>query len=175
MSYTIIRPPLVYGPGVKGSLAQLTRAVLGGVPLPLGSVTSNRRDMIGVRNLAQFIICCAEHSGAAAQVFTICDGAPLSTRGLIEAIARAAGRRAVVFPMPVSLLHAAGAMTGKSAFIARLTADYRIDDAKARQLLGWTPETEVGFDIARMAASCAAFKGGEGRDRFIPARRPSGN
>lgn len=128
---TIIRPPLVYGPGVRGSLRTLTRAAISPIPMPFGAVTSNRRDMIGVRNLSSFVMHCLIDPRASRQCFVVRDGQSISTQALIEAIANAAGRRAFQVAVPHAVLAAGGRF---SSSIARVIDDYRIDDPKARGL-----------------------------------------
>jgi nucleoside-diphosphate-sugar epimerase len=150
MTWTIVRPPLIYGPGVKGPMRQLAKAVLKGVPLPFGSVTHNQRDMIGVRNLAEFLTLATTHIAAENQLFVVRDGAPLSTRGLIEAIAAAAGIKPRLMPFPPKLLVAPGRLVGKGQGLERLIGDYRIDDRKARRLLNWRPAHPIALDLTRM-------------------------
>lgn len=155
--WTIVRAPLVYGPGVKGSLAALTRAVMRGVPLPFASITANARDMIGQRNLAAFLQLCIRDERAANQAFAIRDGVPVSTRQLIEEIAAAAGRSARLVPVPPSLLKAAAQAAGAGQMIDRLAGDHRVNDAKARQLLGWVAPKPMAFDVGRMVSSMQAI------------------
>ena len=150
MRVTIVRPPLIYGLNQKGSLAQLTRAIVRRLPLPLGAVTANRRDMIGVRNMAQFLELCLDHPAAADELFVVCDGEPVSTRALIEAIADAVGQPARLLPAPVGLLRLAGALTGRTKMVERLAGDYRIDDGKARRLLDWRPQVTMAAEFARL-------------------------
>lgn len=153
MAWTIVRPPLIYGPGVKGPMRSLANAVLKGAPLPFGLVTKNSRDMIGVRNLSEFLALTATHPAAKNETFVVRDGAPLSTRALIETIASAANVKARLVSVPPALLKAAGRLTGKGESLARLIGDYRIDDSKARALLGWHPPHAPAFDMERMTAS----------------------
>lgn len=154
--WTIVRAPLVYGPGAKGSLAMLARAVVRGVPLPLGSITNNARDMIGLRNLAAFLQLCAGSKRAANEVFVVRDGEPVSTRHLIEHIAQAAGRPARLVPCPPALLNAAARGLGAKAMVERLLGDHRVNDAKARHVLGWQAVQPLSFDLKRMVDALAA-------------------
>ncbi len=153
MEWTIIRPPLVYGPGVKASLGTLVRTVVRGFPLPLGSIVSNRRDMIGVRNLASFISVALGHPAAANELFVVRDGAPVSTRALIDAIAAAAERRAVLLPLPPVALMAVARLLGAGESVGRLIGNFEIDDAKSRRLLQWQAVVPMSFDIERMVAA----------------------
>ncbi len=138
MEVVIIRPPLVYGPGVKANFAQLIHAVQKGWPLPLGSI-HNLRSLIALDNLVDFIITCTTHPMAAFQTFLISDGQDISTPELIQGIAKAAGIRAHVLPVPVWVLMCAGKLTGKSNAVQRLCGNLQIDSTKARSLLGWRP------------------------------------
>lgn len=160
MEWIIIRPPLVYGPGAKGALGTLVKAVIKGVPLPLKSATSNRRDLIGVRNLASFIALCLEHPDAGNEVFVVRDGEPLTTRALIEAIASAGGRPAVLLPVAPALLTGGARLLGAGKTMDRLLGSFEIDDAKARRLLRWQAPVPQTFDIERMVAAVRSGVGG---------------
>lgn len=151
-AFTIIRPPLVYGAGCAGTLRQLARAVQKGWPLPLGSVRDNRRDMIGVRNLAHFIELAATHPAAANLTFTVSDGAPVSTRGLVEALAKAAGTTPRLLPVPPGLLQAGLRLAGQQRAVERLLGDFVIDDDLARRRLGWVAPLPFAADIERLMA-----------------------
>lgn len=150
MAFTIVRPPLVYGPGVKGLLRVLGKAAEKGLPLPLGGLTHNRRDLIGVRNLATFIDRALDHLNAANEAFVICDGAALSTREIVEMMARARGLQARLIPVPVSLLRGFGTLTGAGASFERLIGSFEIDASKAHKLLGWEAPEPAMFDFQRM-------------------------
>lgn len=150
LTCTIIRAPMIYGPGAKGPVALLARAVAKGVPLPFGAVTANARDMIGVRNMADFVARCVSAPGSDNQTFVVRDGSPVSTRELIETIAREAGKSARLVRVPPRALRAAGAMTGRGDMVRRLIGDYRIDDGKARSLIGWTAPQPLSFDMGRL-------------------------
>lgn len=153
MAFTIVRPPLVYGPGAKGALRLLAKSVKQGFPLPLGDAVGNRRDMIGVRNLAAFIDKVLDHPSAANEAFLICDFSPVSTRELIEAMARSCGVRARFIPVPVLLLRKIAAFAGRAALVERLIGNYEIDCAKARSLLKWESPEPLSFDMRRMMES----------------------
>jgi len=153
MTFAIVRPPLVYGPGVKGMLRLLAKSVKKGIPLPLGDATANRRDMIGVRNLAAFIDTILDHPNAANEAFLICDGSPTSTRELIEEMARSCNRRARLISLPISLLRKIAALGGRAAMFERLIGNYEIDCTKARTLLRWECPNPLSFDMRRMMDS----------------------
>ena len=160
--WTIVRAPLVYGPGAKGSLALLARAIMRGIPLPLASLTGNARDMIGVRNLSTFLQLCVSHARAANETFVVRDGDPISTRRLTEDIALAAGIQARLVPCPAALLKLAGRAVGAAPMVERLLGDHRVNDAKARKLLGWRAPAPMTFDLQRMVAHLKQI---ETRDR----------
>lgn len=148
MEVVIIRPPLVYGPGVKANFAALMRAVKKGLPLPLGAI-HNQRSLVALDNLVDFIITCITHPKAANQTFLISDGQDLSTAELVRGMAQAAGVPARLLPVPVWVLELAGRMMGKTDAIQRLTDNLQIDSSKARELLGWKPKISVQEGLHR--------------------------
>jgi UDP-glucose 4-epimerase len=148
MEVVIIRPPLVYGPGVKANFAALMHAVQRGWPLPLGAV-HNQRSLVALGNLVDFIITCATHSAAANQTFLVCDGQDLSTSELVRVMSRAAGVSTRLLPIPVSLLRLAGRWLGKADAIDRLCGNLQVDSSKARDLLGWLPPISVHEELVR--------------------------
>jgi nucleoside-diphosphate-sugar epimerase len=148
MEVVIIRPPLVYGPGVKANFAALMNAVQKGWPLPLGAI-HNQRSLIALDNLVDFIITCATHPKAANQTFLISDGQDLSTTELVRGMAQAAGVSARLLPVPVWALESAGRLFGKADAVRRLTGNLQIDSSKARYLLGWKPKISVQEGLRR--------------------------
>lgn len=151
MEVVIIRPPLVYGPGVKANFQMLMRAVSRGVPLPLGAV-HNRRSFIALDNLVDFIVTCIEHPAAANEIFTVSDGEDLSTPDLIRRIARAMGRPARLIPIPAPLLMAAARLLGKGEVADRLLGSLQVDCSRAREVLGWKPPISVDEGLRRAVA-----------------------
>lgn len=150
LRWTIVRPPLVYGPGAKGTLTVLAKAVLRGLPLPLAFATTNRRDLVGVANLALFIALTLTHEAAADEIFFVRDGTPLSTRSLIETLAEAAGRPPRLFARSPALMGQIVSAIGAGRIAERLIGNYEIDDTKARRLLGWAAPYPVSYDMRRM-------------------------
>lgn len=142
MEVVIIRPPLVYGPGVKANFLALMRAVSRGIPLPFGAV-DNRRSLVALSNLVDFIITCIEHPAAANETFLLSDGEDLSTTDLIRRLARAMGRPARLLPVPQSVLIAGAALLGQRDIAQRLLGTLQVDISKARQLLRWEPPITV--------------------------------
>lgn len=148
LEVVIVRPPLVYGPGVKGNLARLLQAIDRGIPLPLGSV-DNRRSLLGVGNLVDALRLCIEHPHAAGQTFLLGDGTELSTPALIRLLAAALDRRARLLSVPVPLLRLAARVTS-SATLQRLTDSLRIDTTLVRTALAWQPPYSVEQEIDAM-------------------------
>ena len=151
MEVVIIRPPLVYGPGVKANFAALMRAVHRGWPLPLGAV-HNQRSLVGLDNLVDFIVICMTHPQAANQTFLVSDGQDLSTTGLVRGMAQAAGVPARLLPVPVWALQAGATLLGKSDAVQRLCGNLQVDISKARNLLGWVPPVSVEEGLRRAMA-----------------------
>jgi nucleoside-diphosphate-sugar epimerase len=141
LEVTIIRPPLVYGPGVKANFAMMLDWVNRGIPL-LGSVF-NKRSFVFVGNLADLVILTTIHPNAAGRVFLVSDGEDLSTTELFRRMARALGRPSRVMPLPASLLTLAAAAVGQRGVASRLTESLQVDATKTRQLLGWAPRKNV--------------------------------
>ena len=151
MELVIVRPPLVYGPGVRANFAALMRAVERGVPLPLGSI-DNRRSLVALDNLLDFIVTCIHHPAAAHQNFLVSDGEDLSTPELIRRMARAVGRPARLLPVPLWVLRAGALVLGKQDKLQRLCGNLQLDISKARGLLGWQPPVTVEEGLRRALA-----------------------
>lgn len=148
MELVIIRPPLVYGPGVRANFQTLMRAVARGLPLPLAAV-DNRRSLVALDNLVDFIATCIVHPAAANQTFLVCDGEDLSTPALIRRMAAAMGRPARLFAVPVWLLQAGAVMLGRPAVFQRLCGNLQLDISKARTMLGWHGPLTVDEGLSR--------------------------
>ena len=148
MAVVIIRPPLVYGPGVKANFAALMRAVQRGWPLPLGAV-HNQRSLVALSNLVDFIVTCITHPQAANQTFLVSDGQDLSTTELVRGMAQAAGVPARLLPVPVWALQAGASLLGKGDAVQRLCGNLQVDISKARSLLGWVPLLSVEEGLRR--------------------------
>jgi nucleoside-diphosphate-sugar epimerase len=148
MEVVIVRPPLVYGPGVKANFAALMRAVQRGWPLPLGAVR-NQRSLVALDNLVDFIVNCITHPDAANQTFLVSDGQDLSTAELIRGMARAAGVPARLLPVPVWVLRGGAALLGKGDAVQRLCGNLQVDISKARSVLGWVPPVSVAEGLSR--------------------------
>jgi nucleoside-diphosphate-sugar epimerase len=134
----VIRPPLVYGPGVGGNFRALARLSASGLPLPFAAL-ANRRSLIFVGNLADLIAVAATHPAAAGHVLLAADGAALALPDLIRRLAAGQGRRARLFALPTAAFAALRRIPGLGPAVARLTLSLEVDDAATRTLLGWTP------------------------------------
>jgi nucleoside-diphosphate-sugar epimerase len=151
MEVVIIRPPLVYGPGVKANFAALIRAVQRGWPLPLGALY-NQRSLVALDNLVDFIVTCITHPQAANQTFLVSDGQDRSTTELLRSMAQAARVPARLLPVPVWALQAGASLLGKGDSVQRLCGNLQVDISKARNLLGWVPPVSVEEGLRRAMA-----------------------
>ncbi len=138
MDVVIVRPPLVYGPGVKANFASMMRWVSRGVPLPLGRI-NNARSMVALDNLVDLLVTCLKHPAAAGQTFLVSDGEDVSTTELLRRTARAMGKRALLLPVPASWLEIVAALLGKRAMAQRLCGSLQVNIDKTRSMLGWEP------------------------------------
>jgi UDP-glucose 4-epimerase len=152
MSVVVIRPPLVYGPGVRANFRALMLAVARGVPLPFGAI-DNRRSLVALDNLVDFIIRCVEDPAAANETFLVSDGEDLSTPELIRRLARAMGRRAWLVPVPVRVLTAVAGLVNRRDAAQRLLGSLQVDISKARRVLAWAPPITVDEGLRRAAAA----------------------
>lgn len=155
MELVIIRPPLLYGTGVKANFRSLCRLAAKPLALPFGAVR-NQRSMLYVGNLCHFIETCITHPSAANQTFVIADGEDISLRQLLVLMRKAMGRGPGLLPVPPGLFRLAGRVTGKQALVDRLVGDLQVDTSKARQLLGWQPPYTVEQGVAATVADLTA-------------------
>lgn len=152
LEVVIVRPPLVYGPGVGANFRALMRAVERGWPLPLGCV-DNRRSLVSVTNLADALRLCVEHPAAAGRIYFVTDGEDVSTAELCRRIGRAVGRPARLLPVPLALFRLAGWLAGRSAAVQRLTGSLTLDSGLIRRELGWRPPQTLDQALALMVAA----------------------
>lgn len=155
MEVVIIRPPLVYGPGVKANFEAMMKLASLGIPLPLGGVTKNRRSLVYVDNLVDLIVTCISHPKAANQTFLVSDDDDLSTTRMIKALSLALGKKGWLLPIPVTLFEILGKLTGKSAIIDRLCGSLQVDISKTKELLDWQPPVCVKDAFTKTAAHYA--------------------
>ena len=151
MQVVIIRPPLIYGAGVKANFASLLRAVRRGVPLPLGLATHNRRSFVSLNNLVNFIITCIHHPNAANQTFLVSDNDDVSTADLLRRMAAALGVPARLIPVPLCVLKLGAKLLGKADVAQRLLGSLQVDITKNQVLLGWTPPISVADGLKATA------------------------
>lgn len=142
MAVTIIRPVLVYGPGVKANFYSMMKWLQNGLPLPLANV-HNKRSMVALENLVDLIKTCLDHPAAINQIFLVSDGEDLSTPELLRLTARALGGKAFLVPFPVIALTFIARLFGRPAIAARLCGTLQVDISKTRSMLEWTPPVSV--------------------------------
>lgn len=148
MEVVIIRPPLVYGCGVKGNFGSMIKLVEKEIPLPFGAI-HNKRSLVGIDNLVDLIVRCIDHPAAANQVFLAGDGQDLSTPELVRGLAMAMGKRARLIPVPTAVLRFGATLLGKPAVAHRLLGSLQVDISKARELLEWQPRHSVEDGLRR--------------------------
>lgn len=154
MDVVVIRPPLIYGPGVKANFANMMKVVQRGIPLPFGAIY-NKRSMVYVGNLVSLILRCIDHPAAANQVFLVSDGCDVSTTELLRACAAALCVKARLLPMPQSWIESGASLLGKQAIAQRLCGSLQVDITKAKQQLDWSPPFQLseGLKITALGVS----------------------
>lgn len=155
LEVTIIRPVLVYGPGVKANFRSMMKWLQRGLPLPLGAI-HNKRSLVALDNLVDLILTCAEHPAAVNQVFLASDGHDLSTTQMLQQLGVALDKPARLLPVPMRLLNAAFALLGKRSFSQRLCGSLQVDISKNQQLLNWKPPVTVEDAMRKTAAAYLA-------------------
>ena len=158
MEVVIVRPPLIYGPGVKANFLTLLRTVDAGMPLPFLSI-DNRRSLVYVGNLINALGTCLTHPAAANRTFFVSDDHDVSTPQLIREIATAFGKKPLLFPFPPALLRGAGMLAGRSEQIARLSGSLRVDIASIKTALGWQPPFSLQQGLAETVSWYRAQSG----------------
>ncbi|MCK9380270.1 MAG: SDR family oxidoreductase [Sulfuritalea sp.] len=148
LEVVIIRPVLVYGPGVKANFHEMMRWLLKGVPLPLGAL-HNRRSFVALDNLVDCIAQCLYHPAAANQTFLVSDGEDLTVTALLQRTAAAFGRHARLMPVPIVVLRMAGRILGKEVIVQRLCDTLQVDITKTRHLLGWEPPVSIDAALTK--------------------------
>lgn len=151
MEVVIIRPPLVYGPGVKANFRSMMHWLAKGVPLPLGAI-HNMRSLVALDNLVDLIITCIDHPAAANQTFLAGDGEDLSTTELLQRLGNALGKPAKLIPIPAWILKTGAMLLGKRDMAQRLCGSLQVDISKACDLLGWQPPVSVDDALKKTAA-----------------------
>ncbi|WP_027469006.1 UDP-glucose 4-epimerase family protein [Deefgea rivuli] len=146
----IIRPPLVYGPGVKANFAAMMKWLQKGVPLPLGTI-QNKRSLVALDNLVDLIWTCTHHPAAANQIFLAGDGEDLSTTELLQRMAKALNVTSRLIPVPMWALNFGAKLLGKADMAQRLCGSLQVNISKARDVLGWEPPVSVDEALLKTA------------------------
>jgi len=142
LEVVIVRPVLVYGPGVKANFRSMMNWLSKGVPLPFGAI-HNKRSLVALDNLVDLLLTCIDHPAAANQTFMASDGHDLSTTELLQRLGQALGKPARLLPVPAAWLKGAATLAGKGALAQRLCGSLQVDSGKTRELLGWQPPLDV--------------------------------
>lgn len=139
MEVVIIRPTLVYGPGVKANFASLMNLVLNGIPLPFGCINQNKRSLVSVTNLVDLIITCIDHPNAANQVFLVSDDHDVSTSEMVREMANALEKPTWQLHVPIWCYKLVGKLFNKSEVVDRLTGSLQVDISHTKETLDWKP------------------------------------
>ena len=150
LEIVIIRPPLIYGPGVSANFLRLMQGVMLGVPLPLGAI-NNSRSLVALENLVDLIETCLDHPEAVDQTFLVSDGEDLSLKSLLQRTAVALGKSVRLIPIPVSVLGVMLRLLGRADFAQRLCGSLQVDISKTRDCLGWSPPVSVDDALRKTA------------------------
>ncbi len=142
LEVVIVRPVLVYGPGVKANFRSMMNWLSKGVPLPFGAI-HNKRSLVALDNLVDLLLTCIDHPAAANQTFMASDGYDLSTTQLLHALGKALGKPARLLPVPAAWLKGVATLAGKGGLSQRLCGSLQVDIGKNRELLGWQPPLDV--------------------------------
>ena len=150
LEVVIIRPPLIYGAGVKGNFLSMLGWLSRGMPLPLGAI-QNQRSMVGIDNLVDLILTCMDHPNAANQTFLVSDDDDLSTTELVRRLGAALGKPARLLPVPASVLGLAARLVGKQEMAERLLGNLKVNISKTKELLDWVPPVSVNDGFKKTA------------------------
>ncbi|ELH3005941.1 TPA: SDR family oxidoreductase [Vibrio vulnificus] len=163
LEIVIIRPPLVYGEGVKANFASLMNLVSKGIPLPFGGITNNKRSLVSVDNLVDLIVTCIEHPKAANQVFLVSDDHDVSTSEMVRHMALALDKPTWQLPLPVWCYNLAGKLFNKSDVVDRLTGSLQVDITHTKETLGWTPPQSLQEGFKQTAEAFLQSKKNNGK------------
>lgn len=152
LEVVVVRPPLVYGPGVGANFERLVRLVALGLPLPFARL-GNRRSLIGLGNLSDLLRVCLVHPDAAGETFLVADGASPTLPELLLAIGRALGRPVRLFGLDPGVLKALLRLAGGTGLADRLAGELVVDDSRTRALLGWQPPYGLDEELAATVAA----------------------
>jgi nucleoside-diphosphate-sugar epimerase len=151
LEFVILRSPIVYGPGVRGNFLRLLNLISKVRFLPFGDL-DNRRSMVGLGNLCDFVARCIRHEKASGQTFFVSDGQDLSVKQLVRLLSSVLNRRSVLVPIPKPVLQVLATLAGKRDAINKLVEPFRVDIRKAREIIDWMPPNSVEAEIARTAS-----------------------
>ena len=151
LEVVIIRPPLIYGPGVKANFASLLNLVNRGIPLPFACISKNIRSLISIVNLVDLVNCCIEHPKAINQIFLASDDNDLSSKGIILNMCKALNKPNRMFPIPISSYRVVGKLFKKESICERLVGSLQVDISNTKDLLGWIPPQKVEDGFKEMA------------------------
>lgn len=152
MEYVILRPPLVYGANAPGNFGKLVKAVMKGLPLPLGAI-HNQRSLVALDNLIDLIMNCLEHPKAVNQTFLVSDDQDVSTTELLQKVAYAFGKKTKLLPIPMSWIQRVASLLGNKAVADRLCGSLQVDITHTKEMLGWKPPVTMDQQLAKIAAS----------------------
>ncbi|WP_102354065.1 SDR family oxidoreductase [Pseudomonas sp. AD21] len=150
MEVVIIRPVLIYGPGVKANFLSMMNWIHKGVPLPFGAI-HNKRSLVALDNVVDLIVTCLSHPAAADQIFLVSDGQDVSTTELLRKTGEALNQRARLIPLPVWMMKVLALSLGRRALSQRLFDSLQVDISKNRQLLDWTPPLNIDMALKKTA------------------------
>jgi UDP-glucose 4-epimerase len=157
LEVAIVRPPLVYGPGVKANFLNLIKLVRLGLPLPFGCATG-RRSMVAVDNLVDLLIHCIRHPNAPGGTFMVSDGVDLSVGELVRLIAQAMEKKVLLLPVPTPLMHFTARLLGASALTDRLLGSLQVDITNTRERLDWAPVVQPQEAIRKTVSAFMQLK-----------------
>ncbi|MGB1427230.1 MAG: NAD-dependent epimerase/dehydratase family protein [Cycloclasticus sp.] len=153
MEVVIIRPPLVYGPGVRANFASMIRWIQRGIPLPFGAI-DNKRSLVALDNLLDFIVLCADREKspkAANEIFLISDGEDISTTVLLQKMSTALGKQSCLLPVPERWLRLVAKILGREDEAGKVLNSLQVDSSKARDVLGWKPVITMDEQLHKTA------------------------
>jgi len=151
LEIVIIRPPLIYGPGVSANFLRLMQGLMLGVPLPLGAINNNSRSLVALDNLVDLIETCLDHPEAVDQTFLVSDGEDLSLKSLLQRTAVALDKPVRLIPIPVSVLGVMLRLLGRADFVKRLCGSLQVDIGKTQNYLNWSPPVSVDDALRKTA------------------------
>lgn len=150
LEVVIVRPPLIYGPGVKANFLSMLNWLSKGIPLPFGAI-NNRRSLVALDNLVDLLVHCLTHPAAPGQRFLVSDGEDLSTTELLRRLGQALGRPARLLPVPQGLIKVAALLVGRADLSQRICGSLQVNIDKTRELLDWAPLVSVDQALAKTA------------------------